>query len=532
MKKAIKLLPLLATLLCGPAIAAYNLSGKVVDASNSTALSGVRVVLLGQKAWVNTDAAGAYSLKNGTVISSSVAVSSSSFSSSSSLKLSSSNTAIRSNGIRLEQGVLNLSEFRGQQVSISIFNASGRRFDLWNGLADASQIDMRQFTQQLPMGAYTLVVRASSGVYSTRVASVGGFMVNATPQRSSVAIPDTLMFIKTGYDSKKLAVADIMQGAVSQISLSKGKFVRMGYIDVQNDALLSKVIWDNYTHVGVFSVNPTEAGEIYRLKDSKVSTSAIWWPAGSPNPSVIRTKYYPIFKSKGIKTLLVVGGAGYATKIAKVCTTATARTEMVKQIAELVNGTAVDEYGSYASAPFDGVDMDWESPVGTKGAQCFTTLMKELRDAMPDKLVTAAVMPANTGYFAATVVQDYVDWFGLMTYDLGLDVGRYDHSPYGLSIGYMSKWVNDGVKADKLLMGIATYGDNNTTGSMPWVSAQADLATNQKYFCSVDSTKAKAKYIGANNHKGVIYWRVVDDNYGFTNAYSTIIDSEFKLQGR
>lgn len=307
-----------------------------------------------------------------------------------------------------------------------------------------------------------------------------------------------------------------------------GKAVRMGYIQVNDDdALLSKVNWANFTHIGVFSVNPTANGEIYRVKGSLASTSAIWWPQ-----SLLRSKYLPVFKSLGIKTLLVVGGAGYTSQLKTACLNPASRAEMVLQLSELVNGTAVDETGSYADVAFDGIDLDWEYPNGATSVECFKNLVLELRAAMPGKLLTAAVVPGPISNYSPDVVKDQLDWIGLMTYDLTPEGAQTDHSPYGKTVGYVTNWVSAGVPVNKLLIGVALYGDMSLASSIPWRLAINDLAKNQKYFSPVDSNLAKVNLINSAGLAGVMYWEVQQDDYATDYSITGFFDKQLKALGK
>jgi GH18 family chitinase len=104
---------------------------------------------------------------------------------------------------------------------------------------------------------------------------------------------------------------------------------------------------------------------------------------------------------------------------------------------------AVQEVVSFVqSNNLDGVDLDLEcwwdkdgNPRNDQGGRAdphpaghgLTAFAKELRAAMPDKLISAAFF-ASSWYGNNYQLIDYVDWIGVMTYDL---TGSWNNSPVG-----------------------------------------------------------------------------------------------------
>ncbi|MDN5854546.1 MAG: glycoside hydrolase family 18 protein, partial [Actinomycetia bacterium] len=133
---------------------------------------------------------------------------------------------------------------------------------------------------------------------------------------------------------------------------------------------------------------------------------------------------------------------------------------------------------------FDGIDIDWEYPnacglsCDESGREAFTNLMKAMRDRFgEDELVTAAITAdaSDGGKIEAADyagAAQYVDWYNVMTYDF---FGAFDsdgptapHSPLTSYEGIpkegfnsdaaITKLIDLGIPADKLLLGIGFYG--------------------------------------------------------------------------
>ncbi|KAL8729755.1 MAG: hypothetical protein Q9181_004891 [Wetmoreana brouardii] len=136
----------------------------------------------------------------------------------------------------------------------------------------------------------------------------------------------------------------------------------------------------------------------------------------------------------------------------------------------------------------DGVDIDWEYPAATDrggkpaDTQNFILLMSEIReafDAANPAWESTVTVPTSYWYlrgFDVTGLQDYVDWFNVMSYDLvGLPShGMWDQhnkftGPYlqghtnitEIEQGLDLLWRN-GVGPNKVVMGFAFYGRSFT----------------------------------------------------------------------
>lgn len=137
---------------------------------------------------------------------------------------------------------------------------------------------------------------------------------------------------------------------------------------------------------------------------------------------------------------------------------------------------------------FNGLDVDWEYPRGAEDKAAYVSLLRELRVAfegeakssgLPRLLLTAAV-PASfeaiaAGYDVAEISK-YLDFINVMTYDFhGQWERQVGHNsplyPLDSATGYQKKltvdfsareWVKQGAPAEKLLIGMPTYGRSFT----------------------------------------------------------------------
>ncbi|MBV7505385.1 glycoside hydrolase family 18 [Bacillus sp. sid0103] len=179
-----------------------------------------------------------------------------------------------------------------------------------------------------------------------------------------------------------------------------------------------------------------------------------------------------------LKTLISVGGWSWSDNFSDVALTDQSRTIFADSCLQFIL-----KYG------FDGIDLDWEYPVAGGEAgnsnrpedkQNFTLLIKKIRETLDAQslkdgntyLLTIAG-GANKGYVANTelnLLQQYVDYIQLMTYDFhgswdtltGINAPLYRDPESRFSEfsvqDAVQMYINSGVPANKLVMGIPFYG--------------------------------------------------------------------------
>ncbi|HEV8248249.1 MAG TPA: glycosyl hydrolase family 18 protein [Polyangiaceae bacterium] len=180
-------------------------------------------------------------------------------------------------------------------------------------------------------------------------------------------------------------------------------------------------------------------------------------------------------KHQHLRTFISIGGWSFnETATAWIFTTVA---EKPSTRAEFIQSAIAfsREYG------FDGVDLDWEYPgEPTRGGrpqdtQNFTALLREFRAAIQDEasktgkeaLLLTMAAPAGPYHFRwleLDKIHESLDWINLMAYDYagpwdgrtGVNAPFRDLGP-GIQ-GSVSAYINFGVPADKIVVGLATYG--------------------------------------------------------------------------
>jgi GH18 family chitinase len=147
----------------------------------------------------------------------------------------------------------------------------------------------------------------------------------------------------------------------------------------------------------------------------------------------------------GVEVLISVGGWGWDAQFETMADDPALRADFVQNLSAFV-----DEYG------VDGADIDWEYPDPGQSAENFLALIQELRVALPDKLLTTAVVSyGQTGEGVMSETFELFDFVNVMTYD-GPDHGTMEQFDAGLEY-----WQGRGLPAEKMVMGVPFYGRPN-----------------------------------------------------------------------
>ena len=213
-----------------------------------------------------------------------------------------------------------------------------------------------------------------------------------------------------------------------------------------------------------------EAGETNEALKDASKLHQIWL-----SPKVIADlKKVPELRKQNpdLKVLLSVGGWG-ARGFSGAADNEKSRKVFIDSVKEIVN-----TYG------LDGIDLDWEYPVNgawglvdkqPEDKANFTSLLKELRDALPkDKLVTIAVganAESPKSWVDVKAIAPYLNYINLMTYDMAYGTQYFNSNLYDSTkwptVATADKYSADfvvnnylaaGLKPEQMNLGIGFYG--------------------------------------------------------------------------
>ena len=242
---------------------------------------------------------------------------------------------------------------------------------------------------------------------------------------------------------------------------------------------------------------------------------------GTFNPIINGWKLKQIVRTAGehnVRVCISVGGLGWDAEFEELAASPESRTAFVQNLKAFV-----DEYG------LDGVDMDWEYPDLGQSSQNFLTLIQELRAAMPDKLLTTAVVSHGDehGLGVPSESFEYFDFVNIMTYD-GPEHGTMEQFERGLTY-----WSERGLPKEKIIMGLPFYGDPD----MPYFKiVQADPKAAQSdtfdfygkiyHYNGIPTIQAKTG-IAMERAGGVMFWALDHDAQGELSLVNAISQTAY-----
>ena len=175
------------------------------------------------------------------------------------------------------------------------------------------------------------------------------------------------------------------------------------------------------------------------------------------------------------------------------------------------------------------MDIDWEYPNQGQSSQNFLALIKELRAAMPDKLLTTAVVSYgdDNGLGVPNESFELFDFVNIMTYD-GPDHGTMEQFERGLSY-----WSERGLSEEKIVMGAPFYGDPD----MPYFKiVQADPNAAQTdifdyygityHYNGIPTLQAKTR-IAMEQAGGMMFWALDHDAQGELSLVNAIYQTAY-----
>jgi chitinase len=240
---------------------------------------------------------------------------------------------------------------------------------------------------------------------------------------------------------------------------------------------------DQLTHVIYAFARITEDGRL-ALGDPCLDVGQCNGPPDAPLPTTDRGNFAELRRLKerspNLKLMIAAGGWTGSGRFSDIALTADSRRRFAQ--------SAVDVVIRRSPGLFDGIDIDWEYPVGgglpTNAARpedydnC-TLLLRELRnelDAQGERdgrqyLLTIATIagPSAPRHFDLVNASALVDWFNVMTYDFhsGSKIAHFNAPLYTATgdptPGYtvdstVQRYLAAGVPRAKLVVGLPFYG--------------------------------------------------------------------------
>ncbi|KAI1373409.1 hypothetical protein F4677DRAFT_448485 [Hypoxylon crocopeplum] len=245
--------------------------------------------------------------------------------------------------------------------------------------------------------------------------------------------------------------------------------------------------------IAYYQVGNNYGRECQRISPSQIDTTGLTHlnlAFASINPTTFEVvptdsrdvPYYSQFtalKSSGLQTWIAIGGWDFndpgptQNTFSQLASSASNRAAFISSLQSFMS-----QYG------FQGVDIDWEYPGAPdrsgdpSDTENFVSLLKEMRASFGTSYGISATLPASYWYlkwFDPVAMEPYVDFFGLMTYDLHgpWDKSVQDVGPVIIGQTNIPETYNwtlplwyDKVDPSKINMGLAYYGRGYTVESV------------------------------------------------------------------
>jgi GH18 family chitinase len=204
----------------------------------------------------------------------------------------------------------------------------------------------------------------------------------------------------------------------------------------------------------------------------------------------------------GVQVLISVGGWGWDEQFEVMAADPDLRALFVANLTDFVH-----EHG------LDGSDIDWEYPDPGQSAENFLALIRELRQAMPDKLLTTAVVSYGaTGEGVLSETFELFDFVNVMTYD-GPDHGTMEQYQAGLDY-----WQGRGLPPEKTVMGLPFYARPIEAVYRKIVEADPQAAFldtiewngEMIYYNGIPTIQAKTE-LAMERAGGIMFWTLEHD---------------------
>lgn len=218
---------------------------------------------------------------------------------------------------------------------------------------------------------------------------------------------------------------------------------------------------------------------------------------------------------RGVQVLISVGGWGWDEQFETMAADPSSRAAFVANL-----DAFVQQYD------LDGADIDWEYPQQGASAQNFLMLIQELRQVMPDKLLTTAVVSHGTnGEGVPSETFELFDFVNVMTYE-GPDHGTMQQFQTGM--GY---WRERGLEPAKMVLGIPFYAEPNEVIYRKIVEADPSAANRDQteYHGAVvhyngRPTVQEKTQLAMQEAGGIMFWTLEHDTLDDLSLLKAIDD--------
>jgi GH18 family chitinase len=217
-----------------------------------------------------------------------------------------------------------------------------------------------------------------------------------------------------------------------------------------------------------------------------------------------------------VQISISVGGWGWDAQFEELASKAESRTAFVENLKAFV-----DEY------QLDGADIDWEYPDPGQSSKNFLALIQELRAALPEKLLTTAVVSYGDECGSGVPNESFklFDFVNIMTYD-GPDHGTMEQFEKGYTY-----WSTRGLPREKTVMGVPFYA----RPEMPYfkiVEADPNAAQTDAFeqdgttyhYNGIPTIQTKTR-IAMENASGIMFWALDHDAPGELSLVRAICET-------
>ncbi len=270
-------------------------------------------------------------------------------------------------------------------------------------------------------------------------------------------------------------------------------------IGYATDGIIAELIpYDKLTHINYAFLIP--------LSDGTFSTLSNSWKL---------SKIVELAHEHGTRVLISVGGWGWDAEFETLAAQPETRAVFVEELVKFV-----EEY------QVDGVDIDWEFPDAGQSAQNFLALMQQLRAALPDRLLTSAVVALGAiGEGIPSESFTVMDFVNIMAYD---GPGA-NHSSQEYAQEALDYWLGRGLPPEKAVLGVPFYAHPNGTPYWKLVKADPGAAHQDFYnyfgldlnYNGIPTIQAKT-ILARERASGVMIWALDHDSQDETSLLSAI----------